>query len=202
MIENYKDKTIVFFGDSITDTCRTVQNKYTFGGGFVNMVKTEIDICFPQLNINIYNEGISGNKTEDLINRIDDVISKKPDTVFLLIGINDIWHPYDQNIIPDIKEIINRINYIIDTLKENQSEVVLLTPFLFPTNEHFEGLLPLFNELIKQLNAYIDTNNIKCIDTYELLKQSSPFDVTKDSIHPTIFGHGILAQAVINYLTK
>ena len=202
MLEKYKDKTIVFFGDSITDTCRTVQNKYLFGGGFVNMIKTEIDICYPNLNINIVNEGISGNKTEDLINRIDSVITKKPDVVFLLIGINDIWHPYDANITPDINGILSRLDYIINTLKEKQSEVVLLTPFLFPTAAHFEGLMPLFDKFMNQLYMYIDIHNVNHIDTYELLKQSSTFDVTKDSIHPTIFGHGILAQAVVNYLTK
>ena len=73
---------------------------------------------------------------------------------------------------------------------------------MFPTDEHFEGLMPLFDKFMNQLYMYIDIHNVNHIDTYELLKQSSTFDVTKDSIHPTIFGHAILAQAVVNYLTK
>ena len=50
-----------------------------FGGGFVNMIKTELDVSYPTMNIKVYNEGIGGNKTEDLINRINDVTNKNPD---------------------------------------------------------------------------------------------------------------------------
>ena len=202
MIERYKDKTIVFFGDSITDTCKMFHEDHPYGGGFVNMIKTELDVSYPSLNIKIYNEGIGGNKTEDLISRINDVTSKNPDLVFLLIGINDIWHLYDQNIVPNIKEIINRIDLIINTLKNHNSKVVLLTPFLFPTDEHFSGLMPLFNKLTEALHAYIKKSGIEYIDTYSLMKKNNLLSLTKDSIHPTIYGHGILAQAVFEYLNK
>lgn len=202
MLDSYKDKTIVFFGDSITDTCKMFCKDHPYGGGFVNMIKTELDVFYPTLNIKVYNEGIGGNKTEDLIGRINGVTSKKPDLVFLLIGINDIWHPYDSNITPNIKDIINRIDIIVNTLKENKSEVVLLTPFLFPTNDHFAGLMPLFEKLSIALHSYIKEKNIEYIDTYLLMKKSNLLDLTKDSIHPTIYGHGILAQAVIDYLNK
>lgn len=202
MIENYKNKTIVFFGDSITDTCKLRDVNYPYGGGYVNMIKTEIDISYPQLNIKIFNEGISGNKTEDLISRIDDVLNKKPNIVFLLIGINDIWHPYDNNITPNMDDIVNRIDMIVKKIKGINSEIVLLTPFLFPTNTHFEGLMPAFNSLLKNLYEYVDKNNLEFIDTYSILKNSNSLDLTKDSIHPTIYGHGIIAQSILNYLNK
>lgn len=202
MIEQYKDKTIVFFGDSITDTCKTFHKDHPYGGGFVNMFKTELDVSYPTMNIKVYNEGIGGNKTEDLINRINDVTNKNPDLVFLLIGINDIWHLYDLDINPNIEEIIKRIDNIIKILEENHSKVVLLTPFLFPTDDHFAGLMPLFEKLTKALHVYIKENNVDSIDTYLLMKNSNSLNLTKDSIHPTIYGHGILAQAVFEYLSK
>ena len=202
MLENYNNKTIVFFGDSITDTCKDKCPDYPYGGGYVNMIKTELDVSYSPLNIKIYNEGISGNKTEDLINRLDTVLNKKPDIVFLLIGINDIWHPYDLNITPNIDEIINRIDIIVKKIKEIGSEIVILTPFLFPTNSHFEGLLHAFDLLLKKLYEYIVNNNLEHIDTYSILKNSNNLELTKDSIHPTIFGHAIIAQAILNYLNK
>lgn len=202
MIENYKNKTIVFFGDSITDSCKNHNKKYPVGAGYVNMVKTEIDTYYSQLNIQIFNEGISGNKTEDLIKRFEDVKSKKPSLTFLLIGINDIWHLYDQNITPNIDEIINRIDIIVNKIKDINSEIVILTPFLFPTNEHFEGLKPLLDKLLNALYKYISKHNINYIDTYSILKSCTALDLTKDSVHPTVFGHGIIAQSIINYLTK
>ena len=202
MIESFKDKTIVFFGDSITDTCKMFHKDHPYGGGFVNMIKTELDVSYTSLNIKVYNEGIGGNKTEDLINRINDVTNKDPDLVFLLIGINDIWHLYDLNIVPNINEIINRIDLIINTLRNYNSKVVLLTPFLFPTNEHFAGLMPLFEKLTEALHIYVKEKEVDCIDTYLLMKKSNLLSLTKDSIHPTIYGHGILAQAVFEYLNK
>ena len=55
-IDSYKDKTIVFFGDSITDTCKMFCKDHPYGGGFVNMIKTELDVSYPTLNIKVYNE--------------------------------------------------------------------------------------------------------------------------------------------------
>ena len=203
MLSSYKDKTIVFFGDSVTDTCKMFHSNHPYGAGYVGIIKAEFDVSFPDLNIKLFNEGIGGNKTEDLIARFDnDVKSKKPDLIFLLIGINDVWHLYDANIKPNIKEIIKRINLIVNKAKEIGSEIVLMTPFLFPTDSYFEGLVPHFNELINAMYEYIETNNLEFIDLYKLMQNNQTFSVTKDSVHPTLYGHGIIAQAVINYLNK
>lgn len=203
MITDYNNKTIVFFGDSITDTCKTFSKEHPFGAGYVSMIKTEFDVSYPSLNIKVFNEGISGNKTTDLINRFDqDVKSKNPDIIFLLIGINDVWHVYDEGEIPNIDEIIERIDFIINRSKEIGSEIVLLTPFLFPTDEYFKGLIPEFNRLLDAMYKYINTNNIKHIDLYKIMNKSLILPITKDSIHPTLYGHGIIAEAIINYLNK
>ena len=203
MITDYKDKTIVFFGDSVTDTCKIFNPNYKYGAGYVNIIKTELDVTFNNLNIKIYNEGISGNKTEDLIARFDqDVKTKNPDLIFLLIGINDVWHLYDANIVANVDEIIDRINIIINMSKEIKSKIVLLTPFLFPTDSYFEGLIPDFNRLLNALYKFYKENNIEYIDIYKIMKESQILAVTKDSVHPTLYGHGIIAQAVIDYLNK
>ena len=203
MLDAYKDKIIVFFGDSVTDTCKILHPNYHYGAGYVNILKTEFDVSYPNLNIKVYNEGISGNKTEDLIDRFDeDVKSKNPDLIFMLIGINDVWHLYDANIKPDADEIINRIDFIVDKAHEIGSEIVLLTPFLFPTDAYFQGLIPDFNELINKMYQYFESKQIKYIDTYKIMQNSQTLAITKDSVHPTLYGHGIIAQAIIDYLNK
>ena len=45
---------------------------------------------------NIKNRGIGGDVTEGVLARLDELIYFKPRTVFLLIGINDLW-----NLTPD-----------------------------------------------------------------------------------------------------
>ena len=203
MLDAYKDKTIVFFGDSVTDTCKILHPNYHYGAGYVNILKTEFDVSYPNLNIKVYNEGISGNKTEDLIDRFDeDVKSKNPDLIFLLIGINDVWHLYDANIKPNVAEIMKRIDLILNKAHEIGSEIVLLTPFLFPTDEYFKGLIPDFNELLKAMYQYVETNKVEFIDLFKIMQNSQSLAITKDSVHPTLYGHGIIAQAIINYLAQ
>ena len=63
---------IIMLGNSITDGC-------------------EWSELFQ--NSNIKNRGISGDITEGVLYRLDEVTRSKPAKVFLLIGINDLhWH--------------------------------------------------------------------------------------------------------------
>ena len=81
------DENIVFFGDSIT-------NKY------------KVEEFFP--NNHVINSGISGDGSEDLLKRMDDVYKYNPSKVFLLIGINDLNH--------DIKENKNEILKVLEKI--------------------------------------------------------------------------------------
>ena len=54
MLDAYKDKTIVFFGDSVTDTCKLFNPNHQYGAGYVSMLKTEFDVSYPDLNIKVY----------------------------------------------------------------------------------------------------------------------------------------------------
>ena len=44
---------------------------------------------------NIVNRGVSGDITEGILSRLDEIIYYKPTTIFLLIGINDIFDNYN-----------------------------------------------------------------------------------------------------------
>lgn len=206
-MEKYRNKTIVFFGDSITDSAKSFNANHPYGAGYVNMLRTEIDVYYPELNIKIYNEGIGGNKTENLLERFnEDVASKNPDLVFLFIGINDVWHPYENGGMPNYDDILGRMTLLINKIKNLGSEVVLLTPFLFPADpfyDFFTELKPHFEAYYSLYKEYLNNNKLNYIDIYEILKPYSIVannHLTKDSVHPEIIGHGIIAQAVLDYL--
>ncbi|MFM8890244.1 MAG: GDSL-type esterase/lipase family protein, partial [Planctomycetia bacterium] len=62
-------------------------------GGYVDLVRTRVKETHPGTAIEVIGAGISGNKVPDLENRLDrDVLAKKPTTVVVYIGINDVWH--------------------------------------------------------------------------------------------------------------
>ena len=203
MYNNLKGKKIVFFGDSITDTCKSFNKEYPYGSGYVSIIRGDLHSENKFSDIEIFNEGISGNKTEDLLARIDSVISINPDIVFLLIGVNDIWHPFEEGLKLNYNSIIDRISTIIEILSKN-SKVVVLTPFLFPTDEFFLSLKPHFDNFMKIYLSYLNSHSIEYIDTNSILnnlvKTVGALGVVKDSVHPTMLGHGAIAQAILDYL--
>ena len=78
----------------------------------------------------------------DEINRLEkDVLSEKPDVVTMLIGINDLWHPYDAGEEIDFDQIEKNYRYLVETIQNNGIRLLVMTPFLFPTNDHFIGLM-------------------------------------------------------------
>ena len=209
MIEKYKNKTIVFFGDSITDTCKRDNPNYKYGAGYVNMVKTELDVCYPDLNITIYNEGINADETGHLLERFNEsIVNKNPDLVFMLIGINDVWHPFENKNDYCNADIISRIDLLVKKIKNLGSEVVLITPYLFPREpflDFFTELYPHFESFYNEYKIYIEAKKLDYIDIHKILKPYADISnnrVTKDSVHPDVIGHGIIAQAIIDYLTK
>lgn len=198
-----RNKTIVFFGDSITDTCKSINKEYPFGTGYVNMLRADLISDYGNDAPTIINEGISGNKTEDLLFRINDVIVHKPDIVFVYIGINDVWHPFEAGNIPNNKDILNRLKDIHNILSR-KSKVIVIMPYLLPSDDFFKSLNPLFIKFRNDELEFLKLNNYNYIDLQfefeKIIPNVENLLITKDSVHPTIFGHGYIAQIILNYL--
>ena len=155
-------------------------------------------------NITIINKGISGNKTNDLLDRINEILNEEPHVVIILIGINDIWHPYGEGKKANLNEVISNLKKIVTIFKEKKIRTIVMTPFLFPVDEYLKDMIFIFNELYYEMTKYITSERIEYIDLYRPLKEyaliKGNHTVTLDGVHPTILGHGIIAQQVINYL--
>ena len=90
-----KDGVIVIQGDSITDAGR-FGDPEQLGGGYARMVAKYIENFYPDLSMKVYNKGISGNRSGDLVRRWQtDTLDLKPTVVTILIGINDTWRAFD-----------------------------------------------------------------------------------------------------------
>ena len=197
---------IVCFGDSITDA-KIMQSNPEYkedGSGYVSMFKRKVNTFFTQLNIEVHNRGINGNKTMDLIGRLErDVLSLKPDIVTMLIGINDVWHPHRENILPDFPQIEENYRELIRRITSKGIRLVLLTPFLFPYNDFCHSLFPHFETMHGIVLKLAEEYGLECIDIYKAMKEIADVvgyhHVTRDCIHPTILGHGIIAHELEKY---
>lgn len=149
----FVDENIVFFGDSIT-------KKYNVEEFFQDKF--------------VINSGISGDKTEDLINRIEnDVYKYNPSKVFILIGINDLNHDVDE------EKIINNIQKIVNGIKLKRKYAKIYIESIYPINRNtlnekeYEFNENITNDKIKEINKKIENlckeNNIEYIDIFSEL---------------------------------
>ena len=90
-------KTILFQGDSITDCCRPRERGKEFPGqGYPLRIVGKMDYEHPG-EYKFYNRGIGGNRLVDLYARIKvDIINLKPDIMSILVGVNDVWHEFEE----------------------------------------------------------------------------------------------------------
>lgn len=116
-----KKKKIIFFGDSIT---QMGINK----GGYIDRIQNFINEKGLEKQYELTGAGVGGNKIYDLYLRIEeDVLDKKPGTVVIYVGVNDIWHK-TSGIGTDIEKFEKFYVAIIKKLQQKKIKVILATP--------------------------------------------------------------------------
>ncbi|MDY0276495.1 MAG: SGNH/GDSL hydrolase family protein [Acholeplasma sp.] len=209
-----KNDTVIFFGDSITDSNKSgVEGPYVWdalGNGYVNMVNSYYLLYHHDLNIRIINQGISGNRSQDLIDRFEkDVLSYNPNHVVLMIGVNDAWRTLDCPQIPvynmtDDKYRSN-VEYLVKTMLEKNINVVLMSPFYMEPNKmnvlrQMIDRYGLIVEDIAKKNKLLFINLQEAFD--KLLEEVSIFTISGDRIHLNMAGNMFLRDQVLKHLNK
>lgn len=191
---------ILFQGDSITDSGR-FDDFNNIGNGFVKLIKEELK------DDHVLNRGISGNTTDDLLVRWKiDAIDINADIVFILIGVNDVWHHYWANRFSSIEKI--EINYekLVSHLKKanNEVKVVLIEPFAYLSDLFLSHYFPFLNDVktfvkklsIKQNTYFIPMQSV--FDSY--LNKFETKELLYDGIHPTELGNEIIKKEVLKVI--
>lgn len=177
------DENIVFFGDSIT-------NKYN------------VNEFYP--NHHVVNSGISGDRSDDLLERIeDDVYRFNPSKVFILIGINDLNHDYTQ------EEILDNIQKIVNGIKTNRPNALIYIESVYPINKDIlsdfneevdNDTIKKFNDKLKLLSINNNTNYIDVsshlVDESGSLKEN----YTYDGLHLNDLGYFKVTMAISKYV--
>ena len=186
---------IVFQGDSITDAGRDKRNYHHMGNGYPKYAAAMIREKFSDADIEMINQGISGNRTDQLFDRLyPDAIAFEPDVVSILIGINDIWHRHGANKIETTDEqVATNYRAILTRLKkQTNAKIIMLSPFLLDNEEkeawrvELESILPIIRSLADEFaDAYIPLNELFA----EALKtQPEPKFYSADGVHPNANG--------------
>ncbi|MBI5757992.1 MAG: SGNH/GDSL hydrolase family protein [Planctomycetales bacterium] len=190
-----KPVTIVCLGDSVTGVY------YHTGGrrAYPEMLEVAIKLAVPKANVTVINAGISGNTTQDGLNRLErDVLSKKPDLVTVSFGLNDMTRiPEDQ--------FRKNLETIIARCREAKSNVVLCTPnAVISTGGRPTDKLERYCEVIR---ATARDLNVAVCDQYRAgaaLRTNDAWawrTTLSDEIHPNMDGHKLMAEELCRTIT-
>lgn len=171
LIRDVETGEIIFLGDSITDIAE-----------WADLLK----------NGKVKNRGISGDNTFGVLNRLDEVISRKPSKLFIMIGINDIAAN-----IPD-SVIMQNYATIIKRVKAASPDTKVYIQSILPANN-------LFSEFqrhqrkethVNAVNSYLQqlAREQQCtyVDLYQVMQDSDGRlnkQYTNDGLHLTGEGY-------------
>ena len=128
-----KDR-IEFIGDSITDCSRSEPETQPLGNGYVRQIHDLLQAGYPELQLTLINQGISGDRVTSLKTRWKpNVIDINPDWLFIYVGINDVWRFFEgarEEAVP-VKEFETIYRQLINGARTNtRAQIRLVSPFL------------------------------------------------------------------------
>lgn len=195
-----KNGVIVFQGDSVTDAGRSAAEGGEFGNGYPAMCAKALQALYPDYNLQIFNRGIGGNRVEHLDERWQrDTMSLQPTLVTILIGINNVWHPFENpGTYYDIADFETHLSRIVKPVIQSGAKLVIMEPFAF-----HHGCFPeAWRSRLAEVNQVIRRTAMRCADAYIPLDgifykaalETPPTVLSSDGVHPTYEGHRLIAR--------
>lgn len=201
------NQTVLFQGDSITDAGRDRELKgpndpAALGHGYVFHTAAEILRRFPEMNLQMFDRGIGGDKVYQLDDRWEaDCLSLKPDVLSILVGVNDYCHPifngsgktlaeYEQ----DYDELLERTHAALPDIK-----LILGEPFLLKagriTEAHVEGI-GAYREAARRIADKHKAVWVPYQQVFNDALKLAPAEYwAPDGVHPTVAGHMLMSKA-------
>lgn len=192
-------ETLLFIGDSITDVERRDDTDGHLGHGYVRLVAQSIMGTHPQSTV--INRGNSGDRIVDLEARWnEDVLVVAPSFLTVSVGVNDARYGYDGGPIlstPNFEAIYRKV---LTTARDtHRPTMALIEPFVLPvTEEQLDWVedLDAKREVVSRLAVEFGAFFIALQDRMTAsAAQHGKAAVAADGVHPTAFGHGIMAEA-------
>ena len=196
-IKDYRDhpigkNKIVFLGNSITYSMRHWDKKFNVR--------------------NIVNRGISGDYSDGIIERLDEIIYYKPLAVFLLIGLNDFFDDNTTRPGRTPEYVAKNILTTAKTIKQGSPETKIFIQTILPINNRqyldekpqvnflWSTYYPSVNQQINATNKILKENHeFEIIDLHPLYlnnDQSMKRDLSKDGVHLNENGYNIWIDRV------
>ncbi len=154
---------------------------------------------FPHAMISVVNAGLGGENTDGTLARLDrDCLRHDPRLVTICLGLNDFRRGLDGRPLfqDNLSKIVRRVR------EESASDVLLLTPNTRGDAFSNDNVLA---EYVRAIRAVAREQNAGLADVHAVYQGwiragAAPADLLSNRVsHPTREGHGIFANALIEF---
>jgi lysophospholipase L1-like esterase len=200
--------TILFQGDSITDTgrargVRLPNEPSAMGNGYAYLAMCRLLADHPRRNLAIYNRGVSGDQVPDLQARWrKDCLDLAPDVLSILIGVNDLWHKLEGRADGTTAEYESGYRRLLEDTRTAlpRTRIIIGDPFVLRCGAVSEHWFPEFDErraIAARIARDVGALFVPFQSSFDaaLAAGSVPMDWAADGVHPTPGGHQRMADA-------
>ena len=208
MIRIDNQSRVLFLGDSITDIKFNRRFAYQLKGPRVYALQVGKVIGRRCPGAKVFYRGVASDRAYLVYDRLTrDCIDLKPNVVIFLIGVNDAWEQYvpeqypplRRPLQPHLDEIYRRLHAELDDV-----QILYLSPFLIDTMPEKYPFHRVLNDFKARLDRTALQNGAQVLDLQQMFnaaqQQYPPKKLSTDGVHPTNFGHRLIACAVLDQL--
>ncbi|WP_242092233.1 family 20 glycosylhydrolase [Aestuariivivens sediminicola] len=177
------DNELIFLGNSITE-----------GGNW--------KLLFPEHNV--INRGISGDVTDGILNRIDEITSSRPSKVFLLIGTNDMARG------KSVDDVLDGTRQIIEQIQKKSEHTKIYLQSILPIHPHvgqkFSGHKKNHDNILmanKALEELAQALHVEFIDLHSSMSNRKKYlkpKYTNDGLHLSENGYKKWKKIIRQYV--
>lgn len=203
-----KGAVLLFQGDSITDAGRNrktqeiANDASALGRGYVNEIANSLLEEHGDLELQIYNRGISGNKVPDLSYRWQtDTLALKPTVLSILIGVNDLWHKLTDRYDGTAQDYRDGFSALLQRTQETlpDLDLVICEPFVLRCGSVTDSWFPEFEERRAFARVVAEEAGALWVPFQEAFDEAvkagtTPGHWAGDGVHPTPDGHALMAK--------
>ena len=202
-MEQQREKKIVFAGDSTTDADK-LSTPDLIGTGYVRLVRDSLTAFRPWESYRVFNAGVNGHTSRDLLRRWEkDVLSKAPDTVFCMIGINDVWRRLDHT--APSEDLVSPEEYgeNLIAMAEKSGDVkdfYFMTPFFMERNpqDEMRAMTQAYADVMCRVAQKYDRPVLDIQAEFDVyMKSRSGLSICGDRVHPASVGALLIARRIM-----
>lgn len=104
-----------------------------------------------ELYTEIHNRGIGGDRTDDLLRRLDEILESQPRKIIILIGCNDLSAGVPAN------QILRNYRAILTKIQKDSPKTKVYVSALLPVNSSFTDLVLYSNKDVQAVNELLES---------------------------------------------